>query len=679
MPFQNQTSENHECLKCSGLCKYESLITVLMVCLSILFLCSQAHCEDIVLTGNQQMVIQNTTYTQTGNIYVRDNAKLTIKNATLILNVSYHEEFVVEVSGSGTLEIDGSTIGISIPGECVIMTFLDTSTLTVKNSDLQKGRVYLLFGRSGGSGGVFQGNASVSNTQFQNMDLNLTTQGAGTIQVSDAAFNSLALRFKDGYTGSFANLKPGYFASWGYSENGYDVSVNRSTIGGFTAVCDSACEVAFQNCEIFQFGVTTPLSSIRMSATDSIIHQPILHGLTGITASFGGLKSGLFGNFKLSEHSQGASLPEISLVNTEVKLWWVVNAFGGSNISVDDSKIEYRLYSSNSTSKITNSTIAYRLMLYNATNSTIEFDNTTIENLDVYVPPNSLTMKGNFSFASNGGLTSWYGPSTIRRTYPVIVFGDSGNSPPPANLSLYDKTGALVWSGQTDAEGKATFDIDFTDNNHNDVWNLAMDFKGIISHRPISLLSPTPIHDCSYTIAPVSKTFTSKPGSGNITVTGKGAKGASCGAPVPIPADPSWIGVTPSAWKNNRYSIKVTVGTNESSSGRLSSIAIADKSVPIVQKGAPCTIKAFSSPSQSVPVTGGPYSFDVSVSPQDCAWTATTNKPWIVLGSASGTGDGTVTYTVPANGTAKSLAGTITVTLTKNGKKKVHTVRQSAK
>lgn len=56
------------------------------------------HTGDIVLTGNDVMTIENTTYTQTGNIYVRDNAKLTIKNATLIVNIRYHEEFDIIVS-----------------------------------------------------------------------------------------------------------------------------------------------------------------------------------------------------------------------------------------------------------------------------------------------------------------------------------------------------------------------------------------------------------------------------------------------------------------------------------------------------------------------------------------------------------------------------------------------------
>ena len=76
---------------------------------------------------------------------------------------------------------------------------------------------------------------------------------------------------------------------------------------------------------------------------------------------------------------------------------------------------------------------------------------------------------------------------------------------------------------------------------------------------------------------------------------------------------------------------------------------------------------------------GTAYSFNLTVSPQDCAWKAASNKSWITVTSGSGTGNGTVTYNVPANTTNRNQTGTIAVTLTKNGKKKLHTVTQAGK
>jgi hypothetical protein len=109
-------------------------------------------------------------------------------------------------------------------------------------------------------------------------------------------------------------------------------------------------------------------------------------------------------------------------------------------------------------------------------------------------------------------------------------------------------------------------------------------------------------------------------------------------------------------------------------------VAIADKTFAITQKGAVCTITALTPSSQPVPVAGGTaYSFNLTVSPQDCAWKAASNESWITVTSGSDTGSGTVTYNVPANTTNRNQTGTIAVTLTKNAKKKVHTVTQGEK
>jgi hypothetical protein len=65
---------------------------------------------------------------------------------------------------------------------------------------------------------------------------------------------------------------------------------------------------------------------------------------------------------------------------------------------------------------------------------------------------------------------------------------------------------------------------------------------------------------------------------------------------------------------------------------------------------------------------GQGFSFDqganslwVSVTPGDCVWTATTSEPWIAILSGSGTGNGTVDYSVSGNGTGQSRKGTITI------------------
>jgi len=79
-----------------------------------------------------------------------------------------------------------------------------------------------------------------------------------------------------------------------------------------------------------------------------------------------------------------------------------------------------------------------------------------------------------------------------------------------------------------------------------------------------------------------------------------------------------------------------------------------------VLPGAPCTF-SISPTSKSIPAAGGTGSVKVTASASSCSWTATSNVPWITINSgASGSGSGTVAYTVGADANA-GRAGTMTI------------------
>jgi hypothetical protein len=81
-----------------------------------------------------------------------------------------------------------------------------------------------------------------------------------------------------------------------------------------------------------------------------------------------------------------------------------------------------------------------------------------------------------------------------------------------------------------------------------------------------------------------------------------------------------------------------------------------------------CTV-ALNPTTQSVPVAGGAFFSTVTASTTDCQWKVGVDSPWILIGTGlSGTGSGTVTYTVPQNpdvprtGTLTVRAGSATAT-----------------
>lgn len=449
---------------------------------------SALYAGDLVLTGNDVMTIENTTYTQTGNIYIRDNAKLTIRNSRLIVNISYHDQYKLEMTGKASLEIINSTLAAGIPNENIQFNIFDETTLIVQDSDLREGAAVFTFGANAGA--LFKGNSAFTNSKVGQIHLFFTPLGSQKVSVSNSESNEFTLRFRGSFQGEFSNLKPGLLTTWVYQENGHDITIQNTTIYNITVAADGPSQVVIRNSEIFSFGPTTPDPSIILRVVDSKIHNIPLHGLSGITATFNGLKPGIFSNWKLSDHSTGGPLPEIILENSQIIHAWQVSAFG-SNLSINDSDLYLRAYWGVNNLNVTNSTVR-DLMLYQSTNDIITFDNSSIDFLDVYVPPNSTAIRGNITFIQPQ-VKRWFGPSNIKRTFPVSIIGDFRDTKPTAYLSLQDKTGTLIWSGQTDSQGKASFDIDFNDANYTDIWSLTIQFIGRTTTESITLLTSTPI------------------------------------------------------------------------------------------------------------------------------------------------------------------------------------------
>jgi hypothetical protein len=185
---------------------------------------------------------------------------------------------------------------------------------------------------------------------------------------------------------------------------------------------------------------------------------------------------------------------------------------------------------------------------------------------------------------------------------------------------------------------------------------------------------------CTYTISPKEKSFSSFGGSVNVTVTATGT--ASCVEP-PIIEDYGWITATVPTWKANKGTVKITASQYSGSVKRTATVSIGGNPFTVNQTGTACRIVGLYPSSQSLPAAAGGGSFVVNVSPQDCSWQAseTPDADWVTItGGASGTGNGTVTYTVGSNGTTLSRSAKITASITSDpAKKRVFTVKQAAK
>ena len=176
-----------------------------------------------------------------------------------------------------------------------------------------------------------------------------------------------------------------------------------------------------------------------------------------------------------------------------------------------------------------------------------------------------------------------------------------------------------------------------------------VNLNGTVSR--IASTSPPP--PCTYSVFPASAFFSQAGGDGNFRVV------CSTGCNWIVASNASWINITSNNLGAGSDSVTFVVRENFSPGSRTGTVTVAGVTFTVTQAGSGCTYKVGST-NQSFGSPGGVGGVNVTA-PQSCAWTALSNAGWIVITSgSSGTGNGTVTYSVQANNGAVRV-GTITV------------------
>lgn len=119
-----------------------------------------------------------------------------------------------------------------------------------------------------------------------------------------------------------------------------------------------------------------------------------------------------------------------------------------------------------------------------------------------------------------------------------------------------------------------------------------------------------------------------------------------------------WLVLTSNSGTGNGE-VLYTVQPNTTASARTAVVTISNSKFTVIQDGAQCDLQ-ISPAAANFPLSGGSGSIAVTTV---CGWTASTTAGWITLaaGSASGTGNGAVNYTVAKYSGAVSRSGIIQI------------------
>ena len=190
--------------------------------------------------------------------------------------------------------------------------------------------------------------------------------------------------------------------------------------------------------------------------------------------------------------------------------------------------------------------------------------------------------------------------------------------------------------------------------------SLAIDLQGnifVAEGGIVRELVPTgtSTESCIYSIDGTTENVAAAGATGSVGVL---ASNSSC--PWLAASYSDWVTVSPSGVSGGTGLVTYTVSPNPDSASRTGIVWIAGKSLTVSQSGVVCSLGVAP---RSVPVAASGLTgsaLTVTATAPDCAWTAAANVPWILVsGGSTGTGSGTVTFTVGIN-TGGLRTGTIT-------------------
>ena len=177
-----------------------------------------------------------------------------------------------------------------------------------------------------------------------------------------------------------------------------------------------------------------------------------------------------------------------------------------------------------------------------------------------------------------------------------------------------------------------------------------------VGGQPFTVSQAAPAPPCTFSIAPGNQSVADTGGSGSVAVT---ASGGTCAWSAS--ANVGWLAVTSGASGVGNGVVAFTVAAN-TGPARTGTLTIGGQAFTVSQVAPPppCTF-SLAPTGQQFAESGGSGSTAVTASASSCAWTAIANDPWLmVTGPSSGTGSGTVAFTVAVSA-GPDRTGTLTI------------------
>ena len=212
-----------------------------------------------------------------------------------------------------------------------------------------------------------------------------------------------------------------------------------------------------------------------------------------------------------------------------------------------------------------------------------------------------------------------------------------------------------------------TYEVSCVTDNYYDVVVPGVEVKsGVLTRQYFPMNVQNVTIECDFTLSQLSKSFNSGSGAGSVDVTTQ----ANCDWTAV--SNDGWITITAGDNVTGSGTVEYTVDENEDESQRTGTITIAEQIFTVEQASTQCNYDI--SPVTSTFTSAGGSGIVGITAAAGCEWTADSSAFWIdITSSTTGSGDGSVDYSVPPysgtnprTGTLSIEGSTLTVTQTGN-------------
>lgn len=449
---------------------------------------------DIVLEGENVLLIENCTYVLDGLLLVKDNARLILRNAEL---------YIKERRGWTRYDI--------LPG-LLYMGFNDSASFEAYNSSVISEDLLIdvgFFGNSRSSMSFSELN-SVSIYADEDSFIQITDSILGRINAAGRA-RCEAVNSKIQIVDCYSILNRLLLPQKIWEE--CRVELWNSTLE-YLSVDVMNCDMSLSTPLLGFHGFWNPYEYFggeEVVAFNITLHDTNLTrswGLNAISGSLSVEKSSDMtsvwvrnGTLLITDRSMSNALCEDGLLKVTNSTISFVECTGDSKAYIDGSNIWWFSIEGGVEADVSSSKA--ELLILQDFNGSIQFNRFLVEELELYGKLQAY-VEGSIRLGENAtsGELYWDNGFFVRSFEVRTQGGD--RVLPDVRLTLYDKDDNTVWSGETDKNGEASFNITFCRlwplyerfkyvNNYRDNWRLEATDGEFTKNASVSLFADTPI------------------------------------------------------------------------------------------------------------------------------------------------------------------------------------------